>query len=50
MEWIDGQLFISVLVTLFVLMDPPATVPLFIPLTADMTSRNRNRSACRPLR
>jgi multiple antibiotic resistance protein len=45
MEWIDGQLFISVLVTLFVIMDPPGTVPLFISLTADMTPRNRNRSA-----
>lgn len=25
MQWIDGQLFISVLVTLFVIMDPPGT-------------------------
>lgn len=49
MEWIDGQLFTSVLVTLFVIMDPPATVPLFISLTADMTARNRNRSALQAL-
>ncbi|MBT8160963.1 MULTISPECIES: MarC family protein [Arthrobacter] len=41
----DGQLFISVLVTLFVIMDPPGTVPLFISLTADMTPKARNRSA-----
>jgi multiple antibiotic resistance protein len=49
MEWIDGQLFISVLVTLFVIMDPPGTVPLFISLTTDMTIKTRNRSALQAL-
>lgn len=49
MDWIDGQLFISVLVTLFVIMDPPGTVPLFISLTADMTAKARNRSALQAL-
>ncbi|GAA1263549.1 MarC family protein [Arthrobacter pascens] len=49
MEWIDTQLFISVLVTLFVIMDPPGTVPLFLSLTADMTSKLRNRSALQAL-
>lgn len=49
MEWIDGQLFTSVLVTLFVIMDPPGTVPLFISLTADMTAKARNRSALQAL-
>jgi multiple antibiotic resistance protein len=48
-EWIDGQLFTSVLVTLFVIMDPPGTVPLFMSLTADMTARARNRSALQAL-
>lgn len=49
MVWIDGQLFTSVLVTLFVIMDPPGTVPLFMSLTADMTVRARNRSALQAL-
>jgi hypothetical protein len=39
MGWIDGPLFISVLVTLFAIMDPPGTVPLFISLTPDMTTK-----------
>ena len=30
MEWIDLQLLASVIVTLFVIMDPPGTVPIFI--------------------
>jgi multiple antibiotic resistance protein len=49
MQWIDGQLFISVLVTLFVIMDPPGTVPVFISLTAGMTAKTRNRSALQAL-
>src|SRR5690349_10870664 len=49
MEWIDGPLFISVLVTLFVIMDPPGAVPLLISWTADMTAKNRNRSALQAL-
>lgn len=49
MEWIDTQLFISVLVTLFVIMDPPGTVPLFLSLTSDMTPKIRNRSALQAL-
>ena len=35
---IDGQLLASVFVTLFVIMDPPGTVPLFLALTRLMTA------------
>lgn len=49
MQWIDGQLFISVLVTLFVIMDPPGTVPVFLSLTAGLTAKTRNRSALQAL-
>lgn len=42
---IDLQLLGSVFVTLFVIMDPPGTVPIFIALTASMTSRQRVRAA-----
>jgi multiple antibiotic resistance protein len=42
---LDVQLFISVFVTLFVIMDPPGTVPLFLALTAAMTARERVRAA-----
>jgi multiple antibiotic resistance protein len=49
MDWVDGQLIISVFVTLFVIMDPPGTVPLFLSLTAGMTAQQRNRSALQAL-
>jgi multiple antibiotic resistance protein len=42
---IDLQLLGSAFVTLFVIMDPPGTVPIFIALTASMTSRQRIRAA-----
>jgi len=42
---IDLQLLGSAFVTLFVIMDPPGTVPIFIALTASMTSRQRVRAA-----
>lgn len=42
---LNVQLFISVSVTLFVIMDPPGTVPLFLALTAAMTPRERIRAA-----
>lgn len=35
------QLLGSVFVTLFVIMDPPGTVPIFLALTATMTGRQR---------
>ncbi|MGG5171130.1 MarC family protein [Pseudarthrobacter sp. J1738] len=45
----DLQLFASVLVTLFVIMDPPGTVPIFMSLTAQMSPRDRNLSALQAL-
>ncbi|WP_347107945.1 MarC family protein [Paenarthrobacter sp. S56] len=45
----DLQLLASVIVTLFVIMDPPGTVPIFMSLTAQMTARDRNRSALQAL-
>ncbi|GIG19326.1 UPF0056 membrane protein [Cellulomonas chitinilytica] len=41
----DLQLFISVFITLFVIMDPPGTVPIFLGLTGAMTRAQRNRAA-----
>jgi multiple antibiotic resistance protein len=49
MSWIDtvidAQLLGSVFVTLFVIMDPPGTVPIFLALTSSMTGRQRVRAA-----
>ena len=42
---IDAQLALSAYVTLFVIMDPPGTVPVFLGLTSAMTTRQRNRAA-----
>jgi multiple antibiotic resistance protein len=42
---VDLQLLGSAFVTLFVIMDPPGTVPIFIALTASMTGRQRIRAA-----
>ena len=42
---VTAQLLGSVFVTLFVIMDPPGTVPIFIALTSSMTSRQRVRAA-----
>ncbi len=44
-EILDWQLFISVFVTLFVIMDPPGTVPIFLALTSSMTRQQRKRAA-----
>lgn len=49
MDWIDLQLLASVVVTLFVIMDPPGTVPIFMSLTAQMNAKDRNRSALQAL-
>jgi multiple antibiotic resistance protein len=43
--WIDTQLLISAFVTLFVIMDPPGTVPLFLALTQLMSTKERNKAA-----
>jgi multiple antibiotic resistance protein len=42
---LDAQLFAEVFVTLFVIMDPPGTVPVFLALTGTMTARQRARAA-----
>ncbi|WP_136519295.1 MULTISPECIES: MarC family protein [Cellulomonas] len=42
---LDVQLFISAFVTLFVIMDPPGTVPIFLALTGSMTRQQRARAA-----
>ncbi|PZR54986.1 MarC family protein [Xylanimonas oleitrophica] len=42
---INVVLFTEVFVTLFVIMDPPGTVPVFLALTSRMTPKQRNRAA-----
>jgi len=42
---LDAQLLAEVFVTLFVIMDPPGTVPVFLALTSTMASRQRHRAA-----
>lgn len=42
---IDVRMFSEVFITLFVIMDPPGTVPIFLGLTGAMTSRQRTRAA-----
>ncbi|GEL94581.1 MarC family protein [Cellulomonas composti] len=44
-ELLDPRLLASVFITLFVIMDPPGTVPIFLGLTSAMTRRQRNRAA-----
>jgi multiple antibiotic resistance protein len=44
-EVFNGRLFSEVFITLFVIMDPPGIVPIFVGLTAAMTARQRNRAA-----
>jgi len=41
----DGKLFVEVFVTLFVIMDPPGTIPLFLSLTSGRSHRMRKRLA-----
>lgn len=42
---VDPRLFTEVFVTLFVIMDPPGTVPIFLALTGAMTGRQRALAA-----
>lgn len=42
MNW---QLFGETFVTLFVIIDPPGTVPIFLGLTSTMTAKKRRRAA-----
>jgi len=41
----DGRLFSEVFITLFVIMDPPGIVPIFLGLTGAMTGLQRTRAA-----
>lgn len=45
-DYFDVRLFTEVFITLFVIMDPPGTVPIFLGLTSTMTAKQR-RSAAR---
>ncbi len=45
MSWFDVRLFGEVFVTLFVIMDPFGTIPLFLSLTSGRTQRARKRLA-----
>ncbi len=45
MGGMDWRLFTEVFVTLFVIMDPPGTVPIFLGLTSSMTAKQRKRAA-----
>ena len=42
---IDLRLLSEVFITLFVIMDPPGTVPIFLGLSGTMTRQQRNRAA-----
>jgi multiple antibiotic resistance protein len=42
---VTQRLFLETFVTLFVIMDPPGTVPVFLALTAKMDRARRNRAA-----
>ena len=39
---------LTVMVTLFVIMDPPGIVPIYLALTGTMDQRERNRAALEP--
>ena len=45
MEVVDGTLFVSAFVTLFVIMDPVGTVPLFLSLTGGLPPEGVRRAA-----
>lgn len=42
---INLRLVVEVYVTLFVIMDPPGTVPIFLGLTGSMTAKQRKKAA-----
>jgi MarC family membrane protein len=45
MNAVDVRLFGEVFVTLFVIVDPPGMVPIFLALTGAMPAKERNRAA-----
>jgi multiple antibiotic resistance protein len=42
---VNGKLFVEAFVTLFVIMDPPGSVPIFLALTGSLAARDRHRAA-----
>ena len=46
-SYFDVQLFLSVFVTLLVIMNPPGAVPIFLGLTASLTHKQREVAALR---
>lgn len=42
---LNGRLFVEVFVTLFVIMDPPGVIPIFLSLTSGRTGATRRRMA-----
>jgi multiple antibiotic resistance protein len=44
-EIVAGTLLAEVFITLFVIMDPPGTIPLFLALTSGVSPRQRKRAA-----
>ncbi len=45
MSVVDLRFLLEVFVTLFVIVDPPGTIPIFMALTNTMTGRQRSRAA-----
>lgn len=45
MTWFEPTLFVQALVTLFVIMDPPGTIPVFLGLVGRRPRAARNRAA-----
>ncbi|MFC0675753.1 MarC family protein [Brachybacterium hainanense] len=45
MNLVDLRFLAEVFVTLFVIVDPPGTIPIFMALTGSMTVRQRSRAA-----
>lgn len=45
--FVDGYLFLTTVVTLFVIVDPPGLLPVFLALTKSMPSQERKNAATR---
>lgn len=44
-QWFDPVAFLTLFTTLFVIMDPPGNVPVFLALTSKMTRERRHKAA-----
>lgn len=47
MTWFDSTIFLSTLITLIVILDPPGAIPIFLALTASLTRAQRSAAALR---